>query len=347
MTTYKPTKKLEKRYRFEMVIELIIVFFIFSVIALLLPPFLGVENRSLIYNDSFLNFMDYFYNEHHFYPYVESAGLIGTFIYWMFQIRKQRVVGFCFEENIIKLTCRNSFTGKITEINILKSNFKVQKIHDLYRKLRFEIYDNEKHSCTFYPKSAIWNSVYDDIETVVEIVDLLTENLPDEHVKLDQNISIKSKFDWNILNVIILLLVFIILLISMIDGIQIFYFILFISICLFLEYAILRSIVISSFTLDKIDVFLPFRFKSRRLKLKYSDISKISYCFPPRGSNLIRLYYIDKRGKTKKLECYFDEYEMYNRILKIFQKNGIAIEFHGIDKEQENFIMNELKLIEL
>ncbi len=224
MTVYRPVKKQERRYLFEIFFELFGVFFIISIATFLIPIFIGTKNPSMAKSDGLFSFFDFFYNKHHFYPFVLVAGLIGTFIYWNYQKRKLKVVAFDFEESNIKLTCRNSLTGKISEINILESNFKVQKIHDLYRKLHFKIYNNEKYCCSFYPKSEVWNSV-PDREAVDQLIALLTADEPDMHVKLGGDILIKSIFDRGNLNVILLFSFFIGLLIYMFNDIELIYFV--------------------------------------------------------------------------------------------------------------------------
>jgi len=346
MTNFRPLKKPERRYSFEIFFELFGVFFIISIATFLIPIFMGTKNPSMAKSDGFFSFIDFFYNKHNFYPFVLVAGLIGTVIYWNYQKRKLKVVGFDFEENNVILTCRNSLTGKISEINILESNFKVQKIHDLYRKLHFKIYNNEKYCCSFYPKSEVWNSASDK-ETVSQLIALLTGDQPDLTVKLEENCQVKSIFDKESIKAILLLSFFIGLLIYMFNAIELIYFAFFVSLLLFVQYVILRAIAISTFALNEIHVFWIFRCKNRKIKLKYSDLSKVSYCHTSRGLYLIRLYYHNEKDKTRKVECCFGNTEQCYYVLKFVQTNGIKIEFRGLDKEQERFIFDELKLIEL
>lgn len=341
MTFYKPANSIEKKHSIEIFIELLSIFLIVSVIAFLAPGIIHGRNNSLAKDDPFYSLIDYFYNKHHFYPFVALAGLIGTIIYSIYQKKNQRIVAFHFEDNSITLTCRNSLPGKLSECTILKTNFKVLKIHTLYRSLRFKIYNKEKYCCTFYPKSAPWNAI-NNRQTVNQIIDIITENQPDSTKILDHNIQFKSKFDREALSVIVLFLYFIIMLFSFMNDIVLIYFIFFISLCLLIEYIVLQSIVTGTFTINEIHLFWFFRFKKREIKLKYSEISRTSY-----SPSAIRIYYTNENGKTKNIECRFDKDEIYFQILKIIQSNGVVIEFRGIDKEQERFILNQLEFIEL
>jgi hypothetical protein len=185
------------------------------------------------------------------------------------------------------------------------------------------------------------------METVSQLIALLTGDQPDPTIKLVEDCQVKSKFDKESLSAILLILFFIGLFIYLFNAIELVYFALFESLLLSVEYVILRAIAVSTFTKNEIQVFWFFRYKNRKIKLNYSDLSKVSYCLSPRGLNIIRLYYRNENGKIRKVECCFDKTEQYYYVLKFVQSNGIKIEFRGLDKEQERFIYDELKLIEL
>lgn len=344
MLHLKPKEKIEKRFRFEMYFELLIVFMLGCIIFFVLPFFLGVKNSGIRNNDSYFSLIDYLYNKHHFYPFVSIGGLIICTVYYFFQRKEQKLIELIDEETTLSLVCRNSFTGKISERRVTYSNLEIKKKLSKTGDDFYKIYQNNVYICSFYPKTKPWNLKYDS-ETITNIIDVLSKIQTDLRIALNITEEIQSRVSWfGFINLLFPLFLIIPFIISCNSFLSVSVLVL---IALIVEYLLLQSVVKVRFNNDTIFLFWYFRFFLRNSEHKYTDVIKVSYCYYSREGEMINLYVKKTSGKVKKVSCRFENKETSLKVLRRLQINEISIDFKGFDQKQQKNILHEIAMIEI
>lgn len=177
MNLLKPTEHIEKRYKSEIVLELILIFIIISTIIFVAPIYIGAKRKRSRSINTFVDKTSTFlYNKDgRSYPFLGITASLGTILYYLSQLRNKKAVAFLFEEEFITIVYLNTFSGAITRIRFLRKNFKATKHSGGYTQSYYKIFNKNKRICDFYPKFKPWNEKR-DLNTINKILEEVENN---------------------------------------------------------------------------------------------------------------------------------------------------------------------------